>query len=270
MAGLDLGSASHFVHRLQRPDLEDHDDDENQDLDGTNNSNEGFDLVSPNQGSGGDVVARRPRGRPPGSKNKPKPPIIITRESANTLRAHILEVSSGCDVFDSVATYARKRQRGICVLSGSGTVTNVTLRQPAAAGAVVTLHGRFEILSLSGSFLPPPAPPGATSLSVFLGGGQGQVVGGNVVGPLVASGPVIVIASSFTNVAYERLPLDEDESLQMQQGQSSAGGGGSSGGVNNNSFPDPSSGLPFFNLPLNMPQLPVDGWAGNSGGRQSY
>ncbi|KHN40519.1 hypothetical protein glysoja_001017 [Glycine soja] len=58
--------------------------------------------------------------------------------------------------------------------------------------------------------------------------------------------------------------------MQMQQGQSSAGGGGSGGGVSNNSFPDPSSGLPFFNLPLNMPQLPVDGWAGNSGGRQSY
>lgn len=267
MAGIDLGSASNFVHHLQRPNLED--DDDNQDQD--NNNNEGLDLVSPNQG---DVVGhRRPRGRPPGSKNKPKPPVIITRESANTLRAHILEVTNGCDVFDSVATYARKRQRGICVLSGSGTVTNVTLRQPAAAGAVVTLHGRFEILSLSGSFLPPPAPPGATSLSVFLGGGQGQVVGGNVVGPLVASGPVIVIASSFTNVAYERLPLDEDESsLQMQQGQSSTSGGGGGGGAGvNNSFPDPSSGLPFFNLPLNMPQLPVDGWAGNSGGgRQSY
>ncbi|KAK7256328.1 hypothetical protein RIF29_29770 [Crotalaria pallida] len=268
MAGIDLGS-SHFVHHLQRPDLE---DDDNNEHDNTNNNtnNEALDLVSPNQGSG-DVVGRRPRGRPPGSKNKPKPPVIITRESANTLRAHILEVSNGCDVFDSVATYARKRQRGICVLSGSGTVTNVTLRQPAAAGAVVTLHGRFEILSLAGSFLPPPAPPGATSLTVFLGGGQGQVVGGNVVGPLVASGPVIVIASSFTNVAYERLPLDEDESLQMQQGQSSgSGGGGGSGVNNNNSFPDPSSGLPFFNLPLNMPQLPVDGWAGNTGGRQSF
>ncbi|CAJ1824846.1 unnamed protein product [Sphenostylis stenocarpa] len=275
MAGIDLGSASHFVHhRLQRPDLED--DENQQDQDNNVNDHEGLDLVTTNQGPG-DIVARRPRGRPPGSKNKPKPPVIITRESANTLRAHILEVSSGCDVFDSVATYARKRQRGICVLSGSGTVTNVTLRQPAAAGAVVTLHGRFEILSLSGSFLPPPAPPGATSLTVFLGGGQGQVVGGNVVGPLIASGPVIVIASSFTNVAYERLPLDEEEAMQMQQGQSSAGGGsggggggGSGGGVSNNSFPDPSSGLPFFNLPLNMPQLPVDGWAGNSGGRQSY
>ncbi|KAL6130407.1 hypothetical protein ACLB2K_068786 [Fragaria x ananassa] len=296
MAGLDLGSASRlFRQQLQLPDLhlqrqpesEDHDSNRNNNNnlfnsdhhhqndvgDVDSNLHQGLDLVTPNSGgSGGDGTTRRSRGRPPGSRNKPKPPVIITRESANTLRAHILEVSSGCDVFDCVGTYARKRQRGICVLSGSGMVTNVTLRQPAGAGAVVTLHGRFEILSLTGSFLPPPAPPGATSLTIFLAGGQGQVVGGNVVGPLIASGPVIVIASSFTNVAYERLPLEEEEEqLQIQPPLPQSSGGGGSGGVgNNNPFPDPSSGLPFFNLPLNnMPQL-QDGWAGNPTGRPSY
>ncbi|KAK6120742.1 hypothetical protein DH2020_045515 [Rehmannia glutinosa] len=260
MAGLDLGSTSHFVSHLhlQRPPDSDDESGRNQfSGENTDNSHQGLDLITPNTSSG-DLVARRPRGRPPGSKNKPKPPVIITRESANTLRAHILEVSSGCDVFEAVATYARKRQRGICILSGTGTVNNVSLRQPAAAGSVVTLHGRFEILSLSGSFLPPPAPPGATSLTIYLAGGQGQVVGGNVVGALIASGPVIIIAASFTNVAYERLPLDEEEGLQMSQPPESGGGGGEVGG---NQFPDPSSmGLPFFNLPMNnMPngQLPL-------------
>lgn len=278
MAGLDLGSASHFVSQLHRPDLHlqiprDSDDDRKQfSGDNADDPHQGLD-TSP----GGDLVARRPRGRPAGSKNKPKPPVIITRESANTLRAHILEVASGCDVFEAVASYARKRQRGICILSGTGTVNNVSLRQPAAAGSVVTLNGRFEILSLSGSFLPPPAPPGATSLTIYLAGGQGQVVGGNVVGALIASGPVIIIAASFTNVAYERLPLEEEEGLQMQAAPPTAGGGSGE-----NHFPDPSSmGLPFFNLPLNnMPnggQLPtMDGaWAGNSsggggGGRPQY
>lgn len=288
MAGLDLGTASRYVHQLHRSELhlqprqQDSDDDNNNNNNrgqysgeqhDDNNHHHGLDLVAANSGQG-DIVGRRPRGRPPGSKNKPKPPVIITRESANTLRAHILEVGNGCDVFDCVATYARRRQRGICILSGSGTVTNVSLRQPAAAGAIVTLHGRFEILSLSGSFLPPPAPPGATSLTIFLAGGQGQVVGGSVVGALIASGPVIVIAASFTNVAYERLPLDDEEPLQMQQPvpTSSGGGGGGSGGGISNPFPDPSSALPFFNLPLNMPnvQLPIDGWAGNSAGRAPY
>ncbi|KAK3016630.1 hypothetical protein RJ639_006019 [Escallonia herrerae] len=277
-AGLDLGSASRFMQQLHRPDLHlqippDSDDTDNHD-NTFSDDNTTPTTGSAGGGSGSGVVGRRPRGRPAGSKNKPKPPVIITRESANTLRAHILEISNGCDVFETVATYARKRQRGIVILSGNGTVNNVSLRQPAAAGSVLTLHGRFEILSLSGSFLPPPAPPGATSLTIYLAGGQGQVVGGNVVGALIASGPVIVMAASFTNVAYERLPLDEEESIGMQppvsQPSSGAGVNGGAGGVSS-SFPDASLGLPFFNLPLNMPQLPVDGgWTGNSASRAPY
>ncbi|GMI71755.1 AT-hook motif nuclear localized protein 23 [Hibiscus trionum] len=260
MAGLDLGTASRYVqhHHLQRPDLHLHHHPEPENHDVSNNHGGGSDGGSGQAQdfvngvhSGELFIPRRPRGRPPGSKNKLKPPVIVTRESANTLRAHILEVSNGCDVFDSVASYARRRQRGICILSGTGTVTNVSIRQPAAAGAVVTLHGRFEILSLSGSFLPPPAPPGATSLTIFLAGGQGQVVGGSVVGELVAAGPVILIASSFTNVAYEKLPLEEDD---MQ-------GGGDGDGGGHNMFADVDTGagpggLPFFNLPLNMPLCP--------------
>ncbi|XP_039060364.1 AT-hook motif nuclear-localized protein 23-like [Hibiscus syriacus] len=280
MAGLDLGTASRYVHQLHRPDLHLQHQPEPQDHEASQNrvgggaqygsvdhhqddesTHQGLDLV--NSGPGGDLVSRRPRGRPPGSKNKPKPPVIITRESANTLRAHILEIGNGCDVFDCISNYARRRQRGICILSGTGTVTNVTIRQPSAAGAVLTLHGRFEILSLSGSFLPPPAPPSATSLTIFLAGGQGQVVGGSVVGELMTAGPVIVIASSFTNVAYERLPLEEDDHLQMQ-----------SGGSGNNMFSDAGAapgGLPFLNLPFNMlpnVQVPVEGWPGNSGGNR--
>ncbi|KAI4318594.1 hypothetical protein MLD38_032275 [Melastoma candidum] len=163
---------------------------------------------------------RRPKGRPPGSKNKPKPPIVVTRETPNTLRSHVLEVATGSDIVHEVNDYARRRCRGVCILSGKGVVANVTIRQPhnatAAAsgsgggGSVVTLHGRFEILSLTGTALPPPAPPGANGLSIFLAGSQGQVVGGNVAGPLVASGPVVLMASSFANTMYDRLPLEGD------------------------------------------------------------
>ncbi|MBA0614454.1 hypothetical protein Godav_014751 [Gossypium davidsonii] len=156
---------------------------------------------------------RRPRGRPAGSKNKPKPPIIVTRDSANALRAHAMEVTSGCDVHESLASFTRRKQRGICVLSGSGFVTNVTLKQPASSGAIVTLHGRYEILSLLGSILPPPAPPGITGLTIYLAGAQGQVVGGGVVGALIASGPVLIMAASFMNATFDRLPLDDADEV---------------------------------------------------------
>ncbi|KAM0985417.1 hypothetical protein FF1_012782 [Malus domestica] len=225
-----------------------------------------------------EIGSRRPRGRPPGSKNKPKPPIFVTRDSPNSLRSHVMEVAGGADVAESVAQFARRRQRGVCVLSGSGSVANVTLRQPAAPGAVVALHGRFEILSLSGAFLPGPAPPGSTGLTVYLAGGQGQVVGGSVVGSLVAAGPVMVVAATFANATYERLPLEEDE-----EGGGSGGGGGGGGGGHNNGgsptgggssgaqlgggghhqqqqLPDPSSGLPNIyshHLPPNL--IPIGG-----------
>ncbi|XP_062228773.1 AT-hook motif nuclear-localized protein 25-like isoform X2 [Phragmites australis] len=163
-------------------------------------------------GSGGPT--RKPRGRPAGSKNKPKPPIIVTRDSPNALHSHVLEVAAGADVVDSVSEYARRRGRGVCVLSGGGAVSNVALRQPGAeppGSLVATLRGQFEILSITGTVLPPPAPPGASSLTVFLAGGQGQVVGGSVVGKLVAAGPVVLMAASFANAVYERLPLEGEE-----------------------------------------------------------
>ncbi|URE05110.1 hypothetical protein MUK42_19373 [Musa troglodytarum] len=223
----------------------------------------GLDVVEAGSGGSGSS-GRRPRGRPRGSKNKPKPPVIITRESPNALRSHVLEISNGTDIMDAVAVFARRRQRGVSILSGSGVVNNVTLRQPAAPpGTVVSLHGRFEILSLSGAFLPAPSPPGATGLTVYLAGGQGQVVGGSVVGELVASGPVMIIAATFTNATYERLPLGEDEldtvaappgsegmPLQQSPGGSGADGGGGS------SSQQPHAGLaaepPLLNLPPNL------------------
>ncbi|KAJ1267391.1 hypothetical protein BS78_07G052700 [Paspalum vaginatum] len=284
MAGLDLGTSSYLHHHHQPLHLH-HDDG------GAGGSDDGQDSLSPGSGGtgggppstaggagigGGEAVARRPRGRPPGSKNKPKPPVIITRESANALRAHILEVAAGCDVFEALTAYARRRQRGVCVLSAAGTVANVTLRQPQssqtgpASPAVATLHGRFEILSLAGSFLPPPAPPGATSLAAFLAGGQGQVVGGSVAGALIAAGPVVVVAASFSNVAYERLPLEDGDEVAPP-----APAGSDQPGVPPFVGADPSAGaaaaggLPFFNLPLGMPPMPMDGhagWPGAPGG----
>nr|GLL20876.1 AT-hook motif nuclear-localized protein 15-like [Ipomoea trifida] len=220
-------------------------------------NNEGQEGEEQNGGGSG----RRPRGRPPGSKNKPKPPIVVTKESPNALRSHVMEISSGSDIVETIAAFARQRHRGVSVLSGSGIVTNVNLRQPAVAGGVITLEGRFEILSLSGAFLPPPSPPGATGLTVYLAGGQGQVVGGNVVGSLVASGPVMIIAATFTNATYERLPLPEEETpppppeaaaaaMQLQPPSEVEVAAATNGGLA--ADPPSSSSLPLYNLPLNL------------------
>ncbi|XP_068660394.1 AT-hook motif nuclear-localized protein 28-like [Aristolochia californica] len=171
-------------------------------------------------GVGSVEVPKKPRGRPPGSKNKPKPPIVITHDSESAMRLVVLELSAGCDVVEGVATFARRRHVGICILSGSGSVANVTLRHPTSISATLTLHGRFDILSLSGTFLSDSSSASSSSMSSFsakspltisLAGAQGQVIGGSVTGSLLAAGPIILTAASFINPSFHRLPSDDEE-----------------------------------------------------------
>ncbi|KAL9315833.1 hypothetical protein ACSQ67_016834 [Phaseolus vulgaris] len=131
-------------------------------------------------------VVRRPRGRPPGSKNKPKPPLIITREPDPAMSPFILEIPGGNDVVDALAQFSRRKNTGLCVLTGSGTVGNVTLRQPSVATV-----------------------------------GTGQIVGGHVAGRLLAAGTVFIIAASFNNPSFHRLSSEDDA-----QNNCASGGGG--------------------------------------------
>ncbi|XP_066353162.1 AT-hook motif nuclear-localized protein 28-like [Miscanthus floridulus] len=192
-------------------------------------------------GAGGDGPAsvetggKRRRGRPPGSKNKKKPPPVVTRdvEPAAAMRPHVLEIHSGGDVARALAGFARRRGLGICVLAGTGAVADVSLRHPASASsadggaaAVVVFRGRYEILSISATFLAPsmsaavPRSAGAVSkdLSISLAGPHGQIVGGAVVGPLVAATTVVVLAAAFTDLTFHRLPLEDDASAASVSG----------------------------------------------------
>ncbi|XP_074263987.1 AT-hook motif nuclear-localized protein 29-like [Silene latifolia] len=204
----------------------------------TTSSSQELETQNPAQTSSGSGPTRRPRGRPAGSKNKPRPPIVVTRDTPNVLRSHMLEIASNTDIMESLAKYAHQRGRGISIVSGTGSVQDVTIKNPADTNTVVTLRGRFEILSLTGTILPPPAPPQAGGLSVFLSGGSGQVVGGAVVGPLMTSGPVLLMAASFSNAIFERLPLEQEEQEDHQVHSSGGGGGGGSG----YDYPFPGSG----------------------------
>ncbi|XP_022772276.1 AT-hook motif nuclear-localized protein 17-like [Durio zibethinus] len=186
----------------------------------------------PSGGSGGGASAgdgatievfRRPRGRPPGSRNKPKPPVIITREPDPAMSPYILEIPGGNDIVEAISRFSRCKNIGICVLRGSGTVSNVTLRQPSTTpGATITFHGRFDILSLSATFLPQTMPCHMpNTFSISLAGPQGQIVGGFVAGSLLAAGTVFIIAATFNNPSYHRLPGEEEARNTV-----SSGGGG--------------------------------------------
>ncbi|CAA2968818.1 Hypothetical predicted protein [Olea europaea subsp. europaea] len=113
---------------------------------------------------------------------------------------HIITVNAGEDVMMKIISFSQQGPRAICVLSANGVISSVTLRQPDSSGGTLTYEGRFEILSLTGSFI--PSETGGMrhrtgGMSISLASPDGRVVGGGVAGLLVAASPVQIVVGSF-------------------------------------------------------------------------
>lgn len=174
---------------------------------------------------------KRTRGRPPGSKNKPKLPAVVTRdvEPAAAMRSYILEIPGGGDVSGALAGFARRRGLGVCVLAGTGAVANVSLRYPSSSAegaAAIVFRGQHEILSIWATYLPPSMSTEVArtlgGLSVSLAGPHGQIVGGTVAGPLVAATTVVVVAATFANPTFHRLSADDVDASASVSGSGEA------------------------------------------------
>ncbi|KAM0847019.1 hypothetical protein ACQ4PT_055287 [Festuca glaucescens] len=149
-------------------------------------------------------VGMKKRGRPKGSTNKPKPPpspLDFIALAGAGFTAHVLHAQAGEDVAAKIMAFSQQGTRGICVLSANGAISNVSLRQAATSGGTATYEGRFEILSLSGSFLVQEMGGHRTrtgGLSVSLAGPDGRVLGGGVAGVLIACTPIQIVVGSFS------------------------------------------------------------------------
>ncbi|XP_023772978.1 AT-hook motif nuclear-localized protein 1 [Lactuca sativa] len=120
--------------------------------------------------------------------------------SGGSFTPHMVTVNPGEDVTSKIISLTQYGPRAICVLSALGIISHVTLRQASSSGGTVTYEGRFEILSLSGSFTPGEVE-GISSreggMSIALSSPDGRVVGGLLGGILTAAGPVQVVVASF-------------------------------------------------------------------------
>ncbi|KAG6783545.1 hypothetical protein POTOM_009199 [Populus tomentosa] len=152
---------------------------------------------------------KKARGRPPGSSKKQQ--LDALGSAGIGFTPHVITVKAGEIVYRPCAIDMRGEDlesaelvkiayMALCILSANGAISNVTLRQQSTSGGTVTYEGRFEILALSGSYLP-SENGGQRSrtggLSVCLSGPDGRVLGGSVAGLLMAAAPVQVVVSSF-------------------------------------------------------------------------
>ncbi|KAL8114493.1 AT-hook motif nuclear-localized protein 1-like [Apium graveolens] len=156
-----------------------------------------------------DFSVEKPRGkvRPvglPAKQHQPKMQMEGLGEWFSSAGAnftpHIVTVNAGEDVMMKIISFSQQGPRAICILSANGVISSVTLRQPDSSGGTLTYEGRFDILSLSGSFMPTEVGGirnRSGGMSVSLAGPDGRIIGGSVAGLLVAACPVQIVIGSF-------------------------------------------------------------------------
>ncbi|KAK6130039.1 hypothetical protein DH2020_036225 [Rehmannia glutinosa] len=138
------------------------------------------------------------RGRPPGTgwKQKLAPLGDWMNSSAGlAFTPHVLHIGVGEDVAAKILAFAQQRPRALCILSGSGSVSAVTLRQPTtSAGTVVLRYFACRVLTWS---LKVVAPCRTGGISISVCSPDGHMIGGAIGGRLIAANPVQVVACSF-------------------------------------------------------------------------
>ncbi|CAA3001481.1 AT-hook motif nuclear-localized 10-like isoform X1 [Olea europaea subsp. europaea] len=152
----------------------------------------------PHLGGSASPTAKKGRGRPRGSSNKQQKETMGSTGVGFT--PHVISVKAGEDVSLKIMAFSQNGPRAICVLSANGAISNVTLSQAATSGGTATYEGRFEILSLSGSFMLSEVGGQRSrngGLSITLAGPDGRVLGGCVAGLLIAASPVQVCLLLF-------------------------------------------------------------------------
>ncbi|KAI3517010.1 hypothetical protein L1887_16216 [Cichorium endivia] len=198
---------------------------------------------------------KKVRGRPRGSSNRKK-----IRESLGSagfgFTPHIIVVQPGEDVLNKIMSFSQNGPRAVCIMSGIGVITNVTLRQAATSGGTATYEGRFDILALSGSFVLSEIYGQRTrtgGLSITLSGPDGRVFGGVVAGLLIAASPVQVIVGSFLpeNSKEPTLANHGEPQKVMPVSQAANHGTGPASSPSHGTLSESSGGA---GSPMNSPQ----------------
>ncbi|RDY02776.1 AT-hook motif nuclear-localized protein 17, partial [Mucuna pruriens] len=152
--------------------------------------------------------AKRTRGRPPGSKNKPKHASIPGAQLVDPfVKLVMVNVPPGNDVIESIIDIARRGRASLTILNADGMIASVTLRNAQHGAPTLTLHGPFTLLSLTGSYIYGnqyslhlgATPPRPLSFGINLSTLQGQIFGGVVDGKVIAADGVNIVTSTFKN-----------------------------------------------------------------------
>ncbi|XP_010533665.1 PREDICTED: AT-hook motif nuclear-localized protein 5 [Tarenaya hassleriana] len=201
---------------------------------------------------------KRARGRPPGTGRKQRLANLgewMNSSAGLAFAPHVISVGVGEDIISKILSFSMQRPRAVCIMSATGTVSSVTLHQPASSVPSLSFEGRFEIICLSGSYLvnEEGGPRSRTGgISVSLSSPEGRVIGGGV-GMLIAASLVQVVACSFVYGSSKANKASKQENGPEEEN------GNDIGTPAGSSAPQPSAQTPNFSAPPTMA-----GWSGST------
>ncbi|XP_021717776.1 AT-hook motif nuclear-localized protein 8-like [Chenopodium quinoa] len=147
--------------------------------------------LQPQQQQGGGSRSRvrgRPRG---GGRVRQGNPALC-----GGLNGDVIIVNTGEDISSKIMSLTQSGASVIFINSAIGSISSATIRPVVLPGDLSTYEGRFEIVSLSGSFRLLDGGSGPRSwsggLTVSLKDPDGRILGGGVAGLLTAASPVQV------------------------------------------------------------------------------
>ncbi|GAV79712.1 AT_hook domain-containing protein/DUF296 domain-containing protein, partial [Cephalotus follicularis] len=121
---------------------------------------------------------------------------------------YVMTIQTGEDITAKILPITQRLHHSVCILSATGALSSIIIRQPGSSGGILRFEGRFEILDLSGSFIFGEKarfdrPKG--SLSVSLANPNGRVLGGAVAGPLIVARPCQLVIATFKQNTYQKI-----------------------------------------------------------------
>ncbi|WCJ41701.1 AT-hook motif nuclear-localized protein 1 [Euphorbia peplus] len=137
---------------------------------------------------------KRGPGRPKGSGGG------YAETAGRNLTPHVITIDNGQDIVKKIMEFTQKGYKAVCIISATGAVSSVVIRQPGSSGGYLRYEGKFDILTLTGTFTLAETTGKKRkngTICVSLAKPDGRVFGGGVVGPLIASGPIQIIVGSF-------------------------------------------------------------------------
>ncbi|XP_058766819.1 AT-hook motif nuclear-localized protein 17-like [Vicia villosa] len=157
--------------------------------------------------------SKKRMGRPLGSKNKPKPHIVIEEDTQNFTELVGLEIPIGEDIVEHIIKYAQQRHANIRVLRGFGLISNVTILDPVTRDPLLPIEGPIHMTSLFGTYINPNcqcsppqfiAHPPCSSFTVYFSSPNAYVFGGVVVGKITAASVIFINATLSRKTAFHK------------------------------------------------------------------